>query len=379
MKKLLIFVDWFLPGYKAGGQIQSCANLALALKDEMQVHVVTRDRDLGDEQIYEGITPDTWQQMDNGLRVLYASPSGISFWRLRKMIDQVNPDCIYFNSMFSYKFTILPLLVASSAAKKSKLVLAPRGMLHKGALQFKSSKKQTFLRLFKSLGLHRKVIFHATDPVEAVDIRNFFGAKTRIEHVNDFPNFHQEPLQTAVKQPGELKCLFVSRISPKKNLLYLISFLKSIKEKVTLTIVGPVETEGYWEECKRTITTLPSNVTVEYKGAVPNHQLPDVYRQHHLFVLPTHGENFGHVIFESLINGRPLLISDQTPWRSLTEKRVGWDWGLNNTIGFTNALQQAASWDQAAFDAYCNASWQFAADYIRDSSLKKEYLSLFRE
>ena len=35
---------------------------------------------------------------------------------------------------------------------------------------------------------------------------------------------------------------------------------------------------------------------------------------HDLFVFPTLGENFGHVIYESLMCGTPVLVSDNTPW-----------------------------------------------------------------
>ena len=33
-------------------------------------------------------------------------------------------------------------------------------------------------------------------------------------------------------------------------------------------------------------------------------------------MLPTRGENFGHVIFEAISNGLPSMISDKTPWKS---------------------------------------------------------------
>jgi glycosyltransferase involved in cell wall biosynthesis len=44
--------------------------------------------------------------------------------------------------------------------------------------------------------------------------------------------------------------------------------------------------------------------------------VPGVFRQYDLFVFPTRGENFGHVIIESLSVGTPVLLSDRTPWRA---------------------------------------------------------------
>ena len=40
-----------------------------------------------------------------------------------------------------------------------KIILAPRGMLHKGALEKKYIKKSVFLKLFLLIGWSRKIIF----------------------------------------------------------------------------------------------------------------------------------------------------------------------------------------------------------------------------
>ena len=65
------------------------------------------------------------------------------------------------------------------------------------------------------------------------------------------------------------------------------------------------------------IAGLPSNVRVAYGGVVAPDEVTAVLRRHHLFFLPTHSENFGHVIVEALAAGRPALVSDRTPWTDL--------------------------------------------------------------
>ncbi|MEO5995908.1 MAG: glycosyltransferase family 4 protein [Chitinophagaceae bacterium] len=377
MKKLLIFVDWFLPGYKAGGQIRSCANLAFALKDVMDVHVVTTDRDLGDEQAYDTVIKDEWITLDDNLRVLYLSPKKRGFKSIQSIIRLVNPHCVYLNSMFSFNFTLLPIEICRYDDLNTKIILAPRGMLHKGALQFKNFKKKIFFHAFKVRGFQKRIVFHATDITEETDIKNIFGQKSKIEFVLDYPSSKQDALEIIEKKPGSLKCVFVSRISPKKNLLFLIALLKKVKSNVSLSIVGPVEEEEYWNRCLELVNTLPSNIKVDYLGAIPNHDLAPVYRQNHLFILPTHGENFGHVIFESLLNGRPVLISDHTPWKDLESQNLGWDLPLSDKQDFLNRLEEAANWNQDQFNSYCASGWQFAHAYNKESSLKKEYLELF--
>ena len=57
-----------------------------------------------------------------------------------------------------------------------------------------------------------------------------------------------------------------------------------------------------------------------------------------MFFFPTLGENFGHVIHESLAAGTPVLISDQTPWVGLSEKGAGWELPLDNKSAWVNII-----------------------------------------
>ena len=51
-----------------------------------------------------------------------------------------------------------------------------------------------------------------------------------------------------------------------------------------------------------------------------------------------------------------MLISDQTPWRNLTEKHVGWDLPLNRPEEFQRALQQVIDMDQVEFNMWSAAA-----------------------
>ncbi len=375
--KLLIFVDWFIPGFKAGGPIQSCANLAASLQFEKEIYIITTDRDQGDDIAYPSVVSDTWTTVNEQINVLYLSPGGASFRRIKKEILAIKPDHIYLNSMYSYYFMIAPLLVCNYFGLSAKVILSPRGMLKPGSLQFKKFKKSLFLQVFKILGFPRRLLFHATDDTEANDIKNVFGPGTALTIVKDFPASAQQPLVAVYKEPGMLRCLFVSRISPVKNLLYLIKILQRVPNTVSLAIVGPVEDDVYWNQCRQAIDRLPANITIEVQGAVPNSELAVIYQRHHLFILATHGENFGHVIFESLLNGRPVLISDLTPWKDLTAHDAGWVVSLASDQRYVNIIETAIGWNQDAFDRYCQGAWQYAKQYITTSNLKEQYLQLF--
>ena len=45
MSKVLIFIDWFAPGYKAGGPITSNVNIVEHLSDKLDFYVITSSFD----------------------------------------------------------------------------------------------------------------------------------------------------------------------------------------------------------------------------------------------------------------------------------------------------------------------------------------------
>ena len=63
-------------------------------------------------------------------------------------------------------------------------------------------------------------------------------------------------------------------------------------------------------------------------------KIQDVFSQHDLFAFPTKGENFGHIILESLSAGTPVLLSDKTLWQD--DKLLGLQTlPLNNNLWTT--------------------------------------------
>ena len=87
---------------------------------------------------------------------------------------------------------------------------------------------------------------------------------------------------------------------------------------------------------------MPPHITVTYCGSVIPADIPDTFAQYDVFFFPTRGENYGHVIAESLSVGTPVLISDQTPWRNLKADGLGWDLSLQDSIAFINTIEQWA-------------------------------------
>ena len=376
-KKLLVAVDWYTPGYKAGGPIRSCVNLAFALQDIYNVYILTTDTDHGETEPYNNITPDCWlTEQQPGIEIYYARKKTISLKQTANTIIGLDADYVYLNLLFSPYFVVYPLWLKYRRKIKSKVIVCPRGTLYDSALSVKPLKKKLFLFFFRLLRIHKHIRFHATNEREKKAIEQHFPG-SEIMIADNLPNPNQPAFVSCEKNEGSLKCIFISRIVPIKNLLFLLNALQNVTANVQLTIIGPAENEMYWEECKKAITGLPPNIQTQYGGTKKNEELFLIIQQHHLFILPTTGENFGHAIFEAMLAGRPVLISDQTPWLQLETKKAGWDLPLSNHQLFINAIEESAEWDQQQFDDHAKAAWEYAHQFITNPSLIEEYYKLF--
>jgi glycosyltransferase involved in cell wall biosynthesis len=252
-------------------------------------------------------------------------------------------------------------------------------MLHKGALKRKYFKKYVFLRLFRLISWHKRVVFHATNKQEQKDILLFFSTKADIVVLDNIPNTSFNLWHPKFKKPEELSCVFISRIHPKKNLYYFLKILSEIKTdaKLALDIYGVEEDEHYAQDCKQFSSMLGDNIQVGFKGPIPYANVFSTMQKYHVFVLPTLGENYGHVIYEALSAGDPVLISDQTPWRHLEEEKAGWDLPLNQKDRFKKAIHEAASWNQDEYNVWSKNAFYLAKKSVDVPRLFEKYKKLF--
>ena len=379
LKKILVLADWYEPGYKAGGPIQSVRNFVSAMHERYHISILTRDTDLGEDNPYPDIPANQWISRPSGIRIYYASEKSLKFGFLKDLIKSENPDFIYLNSMYSVRFSIIPLLLLWRKKIHARVVISPRGMLRESAIKFKTKRKKLFISLLNRLRIPGRVIFHATDDQEKKDILHYFPAAYKVDMIPNFSGGLPENLSSIEKIPGKLKCVFISRIMEIKNILFFLRILNRIPETVQIefAIYGEVEDPVYWLGSQKVIESLPKYITVTYHGPLPHAQVIPALEANHVFVLPTKGENFGHAIFEALSAGRPVLISDKTPWRSLRDMGVGWDLSLDDPQSWITTVEDLAGFDQLTFNKWSENSRQFAMDHLEKSDLKTEYTKLF--
>jgi glycosyltransferase involved in cell wall biosynthesis len=239
--------------------------------------------------------------------------------------------------------SILPQLLGRARFWGSaSILLAPRGEFDAGALALKSPKKQAFLALYKLLRLHTRIIWHASSAQESDAIRSVMGPDVPVlvrENETSLPASASKP----ELHSGVLKTVFISRITPKKGLLTALEALKSTKADLILDVYGPEEDTDYAARCREAASQIPANVAVRFLGPVQPHAVRSTLQKYDAMLFPTRGENFGHVIAESLSASCPVVCPPTTPWTQRIANGGGFIVHPNDPHLWKQAIEQLAS------------------------------------
>lgn len=376
--KILVFIDWFTPGYKAGGPVRSCVNMMHYLKSFADFYVVCSDTEYMETEPYANITYGDWNQLDVNVKVRYLKKSEINRNVYRDIMSSQSFKTVYINGIYSRSFSLMPLLVANNL--RMNIVVAVRGMLRESAINVKGFKKKLFLRVANFFGYYKRVTFHATNSAESQDVKKRISKFKDVIVADNLPRPIKGDLNLSrEKKSGQLKMVSLARIAPEKNLLYALQVLSELntKEVITFDIYGSQYDENYWKECQAVIEALPENIRVTYKGDAHADQVLETLSAYHLLFLPTQGENFGHAILESLTAATPVLISDQTPWNRLERDGVGADLPLNDKSLFAEKIKQFASMEQSEFNQYSSRAFNYAEQFITNMEAVNQYKKLF--
>ena len=159
-----------------------------------------------------------------------------------------------------------------------------------------------------------------------------------------------------------MRLVYISRISPKKNLMAAIEYLHLVNKncKIEFSIIGTIEDKQYWNECKAKIATLPGNITCKYSGEMESNKIIPAFQQFHFSILPTFSENYGQVIPESFAGGTPVILSDRTPWQDLDERSAGWVIPFEDSARFVKTIEDCANMNQENYDRLQNGAYQYA-------------------
>ena len=359
MKKILILIGEYLPGYKAGGPVQTIKNLTDCLGEEYEFYILTADRDLGDNKAYDNIQYDQWNQVGRA-KVWYVKPGRFTTAIIQRLSE--NMGLIYVCGCFN-DYARNAMRLKRRGKLNMPVVIAPMGMFSQGAFRIKYVKKKAYISLCKLLGWFRNIVWCVTGEHDRQDVWRIIGKDAVCYLAENIPRQMEHFPTPLPKEKGMLRVIFLSRISPKKNLDYALEILQKVKGNVVFDIYGVLEDQAYFSLCQEKMKALPKNIICQYHGGVEPHRTLEVFEQYHVFLFPTKGENFGHVIYEAMAGGCIPVISDQCPWKDLETKQAGRVLALDDKEAYVKALQELIDMDYAEYGRWQSRAAQYAWEY----------------
>jgi glycosyltransferase involved in cell wall biosynthesis len=363
--KVFILSDWFAPGYRAGGPITSLYRMCGQLNQDVEFFILTNNHDWHQAVPYD-LPSEQWTDYE-GVKVFYTSEMRLGL--LDDLLDDVQPDLLYWNGIYSPRFHALPLIKYLIRPKVKRMIVAPRGMLNANAIALKSTKKTFLLGTLKALGIAKKVNFHATSFKESQSIQAVFPDAT-IKNLSNLPPVIAKG--RAEKADSRVGFISVGRISRVKNTLELLRILYQMNQ--TVTLIGGFDDPAYFEECHTLITASDQINWIE--GVAPD-RMESVLLQHRFFLSMTTGENFGHAIIEALAAGCPVIISDHTPWNDLEEYGAGWVLPLNDQQAWIDCINECKNMDDETYRIHSERARSYVSSKFDQAALREQYIKLF--
>jgi glycosyltransferase involved in cell wall biosynthesis len=227
------------------------------------------------------------------------------------------------------------------------LVVSPRGTLSPWALQHSRYRKKLMWALLQGRVVRSAACLHATAEEEYGELRAF-GAK---QPVCVIPNGIDVPALSALDEPERVNSprivLYLGRLHVKKGvdrLLRAWTALASERPDWCLWIAGP--DDGGHERELRALAASLRTPRVTFAGPVYGDEKRALYRRAALHVLPSHSENFGMTVAESLASGTPVIATRATPWSGLVREGCGF-WIELGVEPLVQALGEATRLERA--------------------------------
>ncbi len=264
-KTILVFIDWYRPGYRSGGTVTSFGNFVDQMEKHFLFKIVTRDSDYLDSTVYDTITSDSWNEIMTN-QCFYLSKTSKTFAAIKNIIKNTPHDYSYINGVFSLYFSMLPLVFI----KDKPCILNPHGMLSSQAFSVKPLKKKVFLKIADLLRVYRHVIFHVSNEEEASAVRKHIKNYKAITIASQFTKEVSSDLLKNGEKNRNVRFVNIARVAVEKGTLNLIHALMHVKQALQVDLYGPIYDPNYWSACERAMSRLPSHISVNYKGVLHN-------------------------------------------------------------------------------------------------------------
>lgn len=354
--EVLVVLDGLWSGQVTGGITRTVKNLVAMLGSRYLFRIISWT---GEEQ------PGKLGRHDGVLRGRVALWWGILTGTLLKQAE-----VIYFNGVFSGALLAGLLGRRFFWREKPQFVIAPRGHLMPAALGKSRLRKKLFLNVLMRARGARQVRWHVTSNIEKIAIQEV--VLPAVDSCLVIPN---SPPHEVVhwnshrirKMPGEARLIFVGDLIPHKGVDFLLEVIAEVKGRVNLDLVGNCLDAQYAAELQVLAKKISKDLlkNVNFHGFLSSDMVFDLIEGAHFLVLSSRSENHGHVIGEALGLHRPVLISDRTPWTSVSGAGAGIVAQFGDARCWNQAVKEIIELDQAGFDGYSRASRMFFDEYVQ--------------
>lgn len=349
MIRIFFPVEVFYPS-QAGGPANTIYWITKNLrKREFEITIVATDK---------GIQPETqlnkWLETDGG-RVIYVKTHFLNFPLYQTFISFMNfykADIVQISSIF---FPTAFLTAFAARFLKKKIIWSPRGELDTVALRHSWKRKRPILWSIKKF-IGKYPFFHSTCDEETGYIKKVFGDEARVVKI---PNYIEIPEKVERKAGKYL--LYIGRIHPKKaidNLIKAVSMSEEfMKSEYVLKIAGKGKKE-FEDEVRQLVDKLNLSEKVIFTGQIEGAEKQKMLADAFWTIMPSHTENFGIVVLESLAQSTPVIASKGTPWSSLETENIGF-WTENSPEKLAEKIDYILKMPEKEYSEYRNKCRSF--------------------
>ncbi len=381
MKNILILIHCYYPGYKAGGPQNTVKQIVETYGNKSNISILTKNHDVGEKTLYE-LETNCWIPVGNA-KVKYLSDKKYNLKSISKAYKDF--DMIYACGIFEVGTILILIIHRFSGKKKKDLYVASMGVFSKGALSLKTNKKRIFIFLCKLFGFFNDIKWCFSSIMEKAEAEaclgsNYINQYLITRNIPKKANFNmiRSYIKNYNKKQGELRIIFLSRISPKKNIEFCADILNSeFTGTIRFDIYGICSDNRYLQKCKEAFRNLPSNIIVEIKSEIRPEETIKKFSEYDVFLFPTKGENYGHAIFESLAGGCIPIISDQTPWSDIMKLNCGFVFSLNEIEKFRETIRRLLVYDTIQMVEMKKRAIDYAENDYKETLNNTEYKQIF--
>jgi glycosyltransferase involved in cell wall biosynthesis len=270
-------------------------------------------------------------------------------WRSPALARALAREAQRCDVLHSHSLWVMPNIYPGWIARPAStpLLVSPRGTLSPWALGHSRYRKKLMWALLQGRVVRAAACLHATAEEEYRELRAF-GAQ---QPVCVIPNGIDVPPLSAQGEPERADqariVLYLGRLHVKKGIDRLLrawTRLAPARPDWCLCIAGP--DDGGHERQLRALAASLRTPRVTFAGPVYGDEKRALYRRAALHVLPSHSENFGMTVAESLASGTPVIATRATPWSGLIRERCGF-WIELGVEPLVQALHEATRLDRA--------------------------------